>query len=671
MCINSGNTLSPIVPYSSNHSKDTIYTLNNEQQWLYCNLCDNGFITMDDLEAHQNVHVENNSYSCTACNFASNTECDLMEHRCDVNDFESSFVTASESSDEQTIVSDFSFSDIPQIDGIIEYSHSVSDSRLSDTHDNIRIAPYRLDRNKQVEKLAEDASKEDFEIDVSKNGHNVTILCSTGFYSLVAQPAFVHIFPGFSAYLDTLVLTCFDRTNKVDSLNANVNNVFFFRVESHSKNVVGKVTVHLHHTARKVQIQGGALISDRKRACVWFLEQYILGHFRISAKEKTIDISNFNSAVLKLVSEHATNIEKLVKCAACNVAFHVRSSRQDCTICRGTFHKACLTRDTHLCFGAGPSGQKAPEAQRSDLTTVTKPYTTITNPNQVPNTPAINFDNQEHPSLSLNCSKSDDPCDTQPIYNSETSSRTNLPLVDSAPSNSESQSLRENRKEKITGKKSKSAIKNTLGTTEVEIASEFTRAQMKTLQIKLKEQESSLKDLKFQNSVLLERIAVLEKPQKQTIYSTYFPNHANAGTDNYNCCHHANGCFNMQSHSSCCRPQNPSCCPPQNSCATIQQQLCNISQKLDTVLSAKIPPSSCTNHSTDRQEKSSATQSKFNIASDNVLETPTSHSEEHPGHSISNESVISIDHLMPDPEQDVSLNSKVLTSRLEQPMLSN
>ena len=85
-----------------------------------------------------------------------------------------------------------------------------------------------------------DVSKEDFQINVSSNVHNVTILCSTGFYSLVAQPAFTHIIPGFSAYLDTMVLTCFDKTYKVDTSNANVNDVFFLRIESHSKTAVRK-----------------------------------------------------------------------------------------------------------------------------------------------------------------------------------------------------------------------------------------------------------------------------------------------------------------------------------------------------------------------------------------------------------------------------------------------
>ena len=41
-----------------------------------------------------------------------------------------------------------------------------------------------------------------------------------------------------------------------------------------------------------------------------------------------------------------------------------------------------------------------------------------------------------------------------------------------------------------------------MATTEEEIAAEFSKAQIKTLKAKMKEQESSLKDLEFQNSYL-------------------------------------------------------------------------------------------------------------------------------------------------------------------------
>ena len=190
---------------------------------------------------------------------------------------------------------------------------------------------------------------------MSLNEHNVNLVCSNGFYSLVALPAFAHLNPGFSVYLDSLVLICYDMNNKVDSSNAIVNNVFFFRIESHSKTMLGKVTVHLHHTARKVQIQGGSIVNNKKRACVWFLENYIIGHFRITSKEKAVDISNFNSAVQKLAADHSIKVANLEKCADCSVPLGNRSNKVVCEICRGNFHKACLNRATHLCNGAGPS----------------------------------------------------------------------------------------------------------------------------------------------------------------------------------------------------------------------------------------------------------------------------------------------------------------------------
>ena len=299
---NSGNSFSnsDILLANSNQIKVTLY---NKVQYFYCHLCNYRFLNKNDLEVHLNEHIANSPFSCPTCGFVFYTKHDLMHHACNLQEintpelntsplllleapeedvvshtsYEGSFLTACDSEDEEPSFSDVSFENIPQIDGINDLTlSSIASSRKIDTRDNVKIAPYCLDRTKQVGKLAVDASKEDFQIDVSSNEHNVTILCATGFYSLVAQPAFTHIIPGFSAYLDTMVLTCFDKTYKVDSSNANVNDVFFFRIESHSKTAIGKVTVPLHHTARKVQIQGGSFISDRRRACIWFLENYIL-----------------------------------------------------------------------------------------------------------------------------------------------------------------------------------------------------------------------------------------------------------------------------------------------------------------------------------------------------------------------------------------------------------
>ena len=211
-------------------------------------------------------------------------------------------------------------------------------------------------------------------------------------------------------------------------------------------------------------------------------------------------------------------------------------------------------------------------------------------------------------------------------------------------------------------------MKHCLGSTEEEVAAEFSKAQLKTLQVKLKEQETSLKDLKFQNSVLLERIAVLEKPQKQALYNSYFPNHDQNGADSHVCPNQAHRCSHQTHscahHSYSCNsmPSCTSCHCSQSSYTLIQQQLDSISSKLDTFLiSEKQPPSVATHLAGSCSQPKSSGKSSNYAVDPQIPETAEN--------SNSNESIISIDNCMPDDEQVISLNSMVMTSRSHQPML--
>ena len=144
---------------------------------------------------------------------------------------------------------------------------------------SIRLAPYKLNQKKQVNKLRQDALLSDFDISVSPTEQSVSFLCSTGFYSLVAIPAFSHINVGFRHQVLNITLYCYDITGKIDDVGASVNAVIFFRLSSSDKSSIGGVTVHLHHTVRKVQVQGSSMVNGRTRASVWFVENFLLEKF--------------------------------------------------------------------------------------------------------------------------------------------------------------------------------------------------------------------------------------------------------------------------------------------------------------------------------------------------------------------------------------------------------
>ena len=155
---------------------------------------------------------------------------------------------------------------------------------MSSNENNLTYAPYTLDREKQINRLAQDTSKDDFEMSVSSNEHNVSILCSTGFYSVVAIPAFEKIDKDFTMSITNHTVTCVDVIKKLDKSNASVNSVLYFRVVNHHDDLTAKVTIHLHHTTRRIQVQGGSFVNRQKRAAVWLVENFILLAFKNVSK---------------------------------------------------------------------------------------------------------------------------------------------------------------------------------------------------------------------------------------------------------------------------------------------------------------------------------------------------------------------------------------------------
>jgi hypothetical protein len=188
--------------------------------------------------------------------------------------------------------------------------------------ENVKRAPYNLNRGKQVTKLVNDTTINDFEINVSPTEQNVNILCSTGFYSLVVLPAFSSVFIGYTATTASNVkIYCYDITGKVDGSNSNVNTVIFFKLNTASNGRTNNVTITLHHTVRKVQLQG----NNSTRANVWFLENILLEMFSRVSATKALDISNFNVLVRNVVANHEQKINSQQKCKGCEIPFNGRS----------------------------------------------------------------------------------------------------------------------------------------------------------------------------------------------------------------------------------------------------------------------------------------------------------------------------------------------------------
>ena len=191
-----------------------------------CKFCEKSFSTRSCLDNHIPEHVPSQQYKCYKCDYCFSSYTLLATH---VNNYHESqpnvFITPIQSSSEHLASV---FSPIPQFDGLDDTSVLAPvQPSFYPTAENVRVAPYLLDRKKQLSKLAEDADINDFDIEVSPAEHNVNVQCSTGFYSLVVVPAFSTISTGYSVSVAGLNVSCFESTGKVDRSSASINTVYF------------------------------------------------------------------------------------------------------------------------------------------------------------------------------------------------------------------------------------------------------------------------------------------------------------------------------------------------------------------------------------------------------------------------------------------------------------
>ena len=95
-----------------------------------------------------------------------------------------------------------------------------------------------------------------------------------------------------------------------------------------------------------------------------------------------------------------------------------------------------------------------------------------------------------------------------------------------------------------------------------EFNADFAKYETNVLQAKLREQELTIKDLRFKNNLLESRVEDLERKKKQDIYEKYFPKPADSTSseDTINNTEHTGCCSRISQPSlSCCRTQHYPC----------------------------------------------------------------------------------------------------------------
>ena len=454
---------------------------------------------------------------------------------------------------------------IPQVDGpppsVPLPCHSQLVPPQLDQQQNIRRANYSLDRAKQVSRLCKDTKIDDFDITVSPIAHNVTIKCSTGFYTKVALPTFTGMSLHYKCIVNGVEIQCIKIDGQVDETGATVTDLIKFELkyeEARDKPTLGTVVVHLHHTARKVQLQGSSLVHGQVRAPVWFVDYFLKGIFSFYAREKAVDISRFNEVVHDMLNRHVEKLNTLDKCGVCGHLLTGRSLPVSCPTCARKFHKNCSTDKEHECARSPatprpPHSQTWPPVSTSTVPAPTTkvPSTTLINTQLLPPVSSVGSSStMSSASLSLSStSVSTSFPHHSPIVTTTATNPTMNPFASSFLPSSHHAALppppitspscqgsppqcpiisqppppppppppiQEPSRPKATKKKSPPPPPQNLSL-------EFARIELNTAQAANVVLETTVKDLRFRNGLLEDRVKQLEAKKKDDIFERYFP----------------------------------------------------------------------------------------------------------------------------------------------------
>ena len=214
---------------------------------------------------------------------------------------------------------------------------------------------HTLNREKQVEKIFDNASRQAIEIEINNNEENVNIKCSPGFYNLVVKPCLLSVSEGFQ-------ITCRNVTFELNSItpHKDLSGIiqttvlkFIYRVDLMQYGV----TISLHHTTQLVQIQGGSKMSDGTKAASFVLNHVIADLFNSRSSTHKSEIDSFNAALLEEAKKrnedrHTQTIGSATSSMFCSVCSRDMSKNNSKIVpcpkigCFAKMHTSCFRKHT-------------------------------------------------------------------------------------------------------------------------------------------------------------------------------------------------------------------------------------------------------------------------------------------------------------------------------------
>ena len=206
-----------------------------------------------------------------------------------------------------------------------------------------KTASFSLNKEKQIQNLGVDSNLPDFEIMMNDNDRNVNIQCSSAYYDAVAKPVLCGLTKETALNFNNISVNCSHINYNRDKNGYEYNRVLHMLLTGGGQASIGKVTIHLHHTTRLLQLQGSAIMPDGNKAPVWFLNTFVKERFARIAKDKHYDITAMNDAIRKIVNKEVITEVTCNICSLCTRRFTTKAKPTKCPTCSQYFHRTnCL-----------------------------------------------------------------------------------------------------------------------------------------------------------------------------------------------------------------------------------------------------------------------------------------------------------------------------------------
>ena len=306
-----------------------------------------------------------------------------------------------------------------------------------------------------------------------------------------------------------VVIQCRDVSVKEDKTNTVVNNVVFLRVyRATDGESLGILTIHLHHTARKIQIQGSALMPDNTTIPIWFLYNILQRQLNELASSQSYDITVINSKIQQLIVENNTATKNCL-CKGCNRQIKGKGLVETCPSCNILFHKKCFKN--HSCPSNQDTAVPLPKSSSLSISSGGKVTATQTSKVSILHLPNQAY-NSKNQSASQNRSNSIvSPQGICPLITNTASSSLNpgaTPFM--MPSNVPPPKVNQPKGKKVTAKKQATV-------SQLEFDLEFKTVELNNAKTMIFELETENKRLKQSYTILESRVNLFEsEKQKQT-----------------------------------------------------------------------------------------------------------------------------------------------------------